>query len=455
MPHDPAIERAVIGACILNSAMVRVTSGMIDPSKFFISDHEKFYAVLVDMDAANQPIDILTFGREVAKRKLIKRDTIASTIADLTTGVPYESEGFVAEYCRLIVESWAKRQAALFAEDLQYGALNGSGLEELESKLREHAESLGKLRRDDGTVDSKMLYDELAGPYMQAWQEGRPLRSGFGTGLERLDRMTGGFGPGEYIVLAGNTSRGKSALCSQILVHTAAAGHPVLYFSLEMQRESLFLRMACQQSRVCFTDALQGSLSQENQSKLMLGMEQVGAMPIKIDDTPGIDIGQMRAIVTRDMRRRGTKMVGFDYIQIATAEGENRQQEVSRISGTLQHCARDLGRETGGFLVGISQLSRGDYQHPELRHLRDSGSLEQDADIVIFVSDEGERTNDDAQMKRIQIGKQRNGPCHRFPAVFIGPYMRFENAAEGSEVVDDDDGNDSQPSYGRRKKRGT
>ena len=453
MPHDPAIERAIIGACILNPKMLRVTAGTVEPAKFFVADCAKFYSVLVDMDAEHRPIDALTVAREVAKRKLIKCDTIASTIADMTSGVPFESENLVTEYCRIIVENWAKRESATFAEKFQYGALNGSGIEDLESKLRDQAESLGKLMSGDGTVDAKTIHDELAGRCVEAWRDGKPLRSGFDTGLERLDRMTGGFGSGEYIVVAANTSRGKSAFCTQLLLHTAAKGHPVLIFSLEMQRESVFLRMACQQSKMSFSDAMQGGLSQENQSRLLEGMERVAAMPIKIDDTPGIDVGRLRSVMTRDMRRRGTKMVCLDYIQIATAEAENRTQEVSKISGTLQHCARDLGRECGGFLVGVSQLSRGDYAHPELRNLRDSGSLEQDADMVIFVSDEGERTNDDVQRKRIQVAKQRNGPCHHFNAVFFGPCMRFENECDGGDgSVEEESNSDSQPSYGRRRR---
>jgi replicative DNA helicase len=210
-----------------------------------------------------------------------------------------------------------------------------------------------------------------------------------------------------------------------------------------------------EESRISMIRALEGYLNAQEQGVLMAGMTSLASLPIRINDMPAIPLGKLESAIYRDMRQRGTKLTIVDYLQLVTVEADSRAQEVARVSHCLQACARTMGRECGGLLVGISQLSRFEGLHPDLRHLKESGEIENDCDMALLLSNEGDG-HGDVQRKRLRVGKQRNGPCRILHATFLGPCLRFENEVHGSNIEDygqgEDDESDAQPRYGRRKK---
>jgi replicative DNA helicase len=265
--------------------------------------------------------------------------------------------------------------------------------------------------------------------------------TGIPTGFHELDIMTAGLQPSDLIVIAGRPSMGKSALASSLTEHVGVVEKmPVGFFSLEMAKEQLVQRMLCSHARVNAHKVRTGFLSQSDWPRLVSAAGRLSEAPIFIDDTPAISILELRAKARRLKAQHDIKLVIVDYLQLmqGPARSENRQQEISEISRSLKALARELNVP----LIAISQLSRAVEQRsdhrPQLSDLRESGAIEQDADVVILLLREEyyNQTEENKGIADIIIAKQRNGPVDTLKLTFINEYMRFENLSKREEFID-------------------
>lgn len=252
---------------------------------------------------------------------------------------------------------------------------------------------------------------------------------GFSTGYCALDRLSSGFPPGSLTILAARPSMGKTAFVVGGASRVAKAGNPVAIFSLETPRDMLLLRLACLHGRIDLAALTSGRATDEAWKGLAPAIAEVSQLPIYVDDRPRPRANDLRWRIRAAARRFNAKLVIVDYLQLATAKGDTRNDEVANVSGELQAASRELGQLTGGALLVLSQLNRlADGEIPRLSHLRDSGAIEQDADAVWLLHEpKGTRPGQfDPIEKELHIAKSRNGPTGTVHFDFIGQCMAFE-----------------------------
>jgi replicative DNA helicase len=384
----------------------------------------------------------VTVVEEISREGSLEKVGGAAYLAGLSDGVPVGNYSLVAEYTRIVKEKALLRRLI-------------------------NASNNVISRCFDGTDDPEVLIDlaqseifEIAGDKVQSGFSGilDIVKSSFGTidvlfdrgqrvtgvetGFVDLDNLTSGLQPGELIIVAARPSLGKTALALNIAAHAAAEEKKVVgLFSLEMSKESLLIRLLCSEARIDSHKLRTGFSSREDWGRMTQALGRLAEAPLYIEDTPALSILQIRARARRLKAEKGLDLLIVDYLQLATGHGrfENRTQEVSFISRGLKSIAKELKIP----VIALSQLSRAPEQRPgsppELWHLRESGSIEQDADVVIFIfrdrtEDEEEETRSLGVKTKLIVGKQRNGPTGDVEVVFIKPYVRFENySAHGGE----------------------
>jgi replicative DNA helicase len=252
---------------------------------------------------------------------------------------------------------------------------------------------------------------------------------GFPTGYRCLDRLSSGFPPGNLTVLAARPSMGKTAFALDIALRVTKKGNAVAVFSLETPRDMLQLRLVCRQGRIDLASLTSGRATDEAWKRLAPAIAEVSQLPIYVDDRPRPRASDLRWRIRAAARRFNVKLAIVDYLQLATAKGDTRNDEVATVSGELQAASRELGQLTGGALLVLSQLNRlADGERPRLSHLRDSGAIEQDADAVWFLCEpKGTRPGQSEPAdKELDIAKSRNGPTGTAHFEFIGQCMAFE-----------------------------
>src|SRR5262249_3998245 len=239
-----------------------------------------------------------------------------------------------------------------------------------------------------------------------------------------------GWESGAMVVLAARPSEGKSALALEFARRAAVDGHPVAFFSLEMNRDSLFMRMVCRDARVSYTNFSEGRLSDDARSALMASLGRISKLPIHIDDRATVPATELRWRLRSMAQRHKIRLAVVDYMQLLRARGEDRFTQVTAISQELRAAAKELGQVSGGTLIAISQLNRlANKERPGLYHLRESGQIEQDADVVMLLSNQGDSVPGQASpsVKILDVAKQRNGPTEDIRLSYIPQFMGFED----------------------------
>src|SRR5437762_3842502 len=388
-------------------------------------------------------IDLVTLAEELGKEGLLEKVGGAAYLASLVDGIPVGTTASVFEYCRIIKEKSIFRKLINTSQNVISRALTGNEdpatlLDLAQSEVLEIASEKvqsGFFRVQDivrtsfGTLD--VLFDR-----------GQSV-TGVETGFTALDTMTSGLQPGELIIIAARPSLGKTALALNIAAHAAIAGKRVVgIFSLEMSKESLLIRLLCSEGRIDSHRLRTGFADQSDWDRMTQAVGRLSQAPLFIDDAPALSIMQIRAKARRlHAERKQLDLLIVDYLQLVTGHlrFENRTQEVSYISRGLKAIAKELNLP----VIALSQLSRapeaGKGREPQLSDLRESGSIEQDADVVIFIHrpsprGDGAELDEPGVVTELNIGKQRNGPTGPFKLVFLKPYTRFENyALRGAE----------------------
>jgi len=435
-PHNLEAERVLLGSVLLDNGAINVALELINKDDFFAEGHRITFEKMVAISEKNRTIDLVTLSEELSKEGLLERVGGVAYLAALTDGVPVGSAASVSEYTRIVKEKSVIRRLMNASYNVISRCMEGSEdpealIDLAQSQIFEIAEQ----KVPSGFLGIRDIVKSSFGTIDVLFDRGQRV-TGVETGFEELDNMTSGLQAGELIIVAARPSLGKTALALNIAAHAAFQGKVVGVFSLEMSKESLLIRLLCSEARIDSHKLRTGFSSRDDWNLMTKALGRLAEAPLFIDDAPALSIMQIRARARRMKAEKGLDMLVVDYLQLITGHGrfENRTQEVSFISRGLKSIAKELHVP----VVALSQLSRAPEERPghrpQLSDLRESGSIEQDADVVLFIfrEDVYKRTGDEdggepAGRTELIVGKQRNGPTGNVPVVFIKRYARFEN----------------------------
>jgi len=453
LPSNVYAERMVLGSVLLNDEKFVAVAAGLAPDDFSLDKHRRIYQRMLEIQARGERIDHVTVANELMRYSELESVDGLSYIVSLEDGLP---EIFNIESYVQIVRSKAMLRRMIFAarEITERCFLGEDDPKAILTAAEDSFLRLGEVQSNDALISARQVFDSAEGG-IDALLDPAHRVQGIGTGFYRYDEMTGGMRPGELIILAARPAMGKTALALNVALHVATnhrAPRGVAVFSLEMQKESLLTRLICSQGNVDQQKFRSGFLDEDEMSRLRNAASDIYAAPIYIDDTSStsmMDINaKVRKLKPQLERDHGVPLglVVVDYLQLmpspSLGKNSNRVQEVSALSRGLKLLSKDLGVP---FLV-LSQLSRaveqrlGDHR-PQLSDLRESGSIEQDADIVNFIFRPEvyakEKRDDLRGQAELIIAKQRNGPTGKVPLIFFHAYTKFVNAAEGEEAPAD------------------
>jgi replicative DNA helicase len=444
LPSNIDAERLVLGAILLDDNAYIQVAGALDIEDFSLEKHRRIFMRMHDLATRGERIDRVTLANELMKAGQLESVDGLSYLVSLDDGLPqiFSLDG----YLRIVKDKAVLRRIIFTSQKLIDRCLIGE--EEPDDILAGAEETLLKLgesRARDSLMNTEQILREFEGGIEIFLDPSKRIR-GISTGFKKFDEMTAGLHEGELIIIAARPSMGKTALALNMAQHVATSAQDpktVAVFSLEMSKESLLNRMICSSARVDQQKFRAGYLNADERRRLHMALHQMMQAPLFIDDTAGANLMDIHAKLRRLQQEHGLGLVVIDYLQLMSSRGrsENRNQEVSAISRGLKLMAKEMRVP---FIV-LSQLSRapetrpGDHR-PQLSDLRESGSIEQDADLVGFIYREEVYNRDREDLKglaKLIIGKQRNGPIGDVNLVFLKEFTKFENPLND---LDDDRG---------------
>jgi replicative DNA helicase len=437
LPHNLEAERSVLGAILVHNDAFNLAAQVIDSGDFFRDAHRRIFDRMVGLNERNQAIDFVTLKEELARAGDLDAVGGPAYVASLADGVPRATN--VEYYARIVKEKSTLRSLIYAASKILTNAYEADQeadliLDEAESAIFSVADD----RLKAGFVPMRDLVKESFPKIEQLFEQKR-LVTGVPTGFADLDEMTRGLQPGDLIIVAARPSMGKTSLVLNISQFVAAQPDlTVGFFSLEMSKESLFLRLLTSEAQIDSHRLMSGAIGQKDYGRISHALETLSAMRLFIDDTANIGVMEMRAKARRLQAEHGLSLIVVDYIQLMTGRGrfENRTLELASISRSLKGLAKELSVP----IVVLSQLSRAPESRsdhrPQLSDLRESGALEQDADLVALIYRDDvynkDPNNPDAGTAELIIAKQRNGPTGTIRLAFLREQTRFANLAQGA-----------------------
>ncbi|MFB4161537.1 replicative DNA helicase [Geomicrobium sp. JSM 1781026] len=428
-PQNIEAEQAVLGAIFLEEESLVAASERLRPEDFYRASHQRIFEAMVELSDKGEPVDLVTVTSELQDRHWLEEAGGVSYLTDLANAVPTASN--VSHYSRVVEEKSLLRRLIRTATSIASDGYESD--HEVDDVLSDAERMILEVsnRRTSGAFVS--IKDVLMETYdnIEMLQGRGDALTGVSSGFQDLDRMTAGFQRSDLIIVAARPSMGKTAFALNIAQNIATkSDENVAIFSLEMGASQLVQRMLCAEGNIDGTRLRTGQLIEEDWEKLAMAMGSLSRAGIYIDDSPGITVADIRAKCRRLKQERGLGMILIDYLQLIQGRGtESRQQEVSEISRNLKAIARELDVP----VIALSQLSRGvesrQDKRPMMSDLRESGSIEQDADIVSFLFREDYYDHDaeNQNMIEIIIAKQRNGPVGSVELAFIKEYNKFVN----------------------------
>ena len=436
LPSNLEAERSVLGAILLDSASLSFVVPILREDDFFLDTHRRIYRAMVELFQRSAEIDVLTLKEELDRTGSVEKAGGAAYLTALLDGVPEVAN--VEHYARIVKEkSTLRRLIRVGQQIVREGLASEKNAEEL---LGESTGAIFDIA-EDSVRGGFVSIGQVVKHNLEIIEDARNrqgMLSGLATGFLELDRMTSGLQGSDLIIIAARPSVGKTSFALNIAQHVAfREGRSVGFFSLEMSKEQLFMRLLCSEADVDAKKVRDGAASKEATVRLVTAQSKIAGTSFFLDDAAALSVPDMRAKGQRLKREKGLDLLVVDYLQLMAGHGrfDNRTQEVSQISRGLKLLAKELGVP----IIALSQLSRqpearkGDQRKPQLADLRDSGSIEQDADVVVFLYRE-ELYDRDTERKGIAdviIAKQRNGPTGEFPLVFLADHMTFANYAGG------------------------
>jgi replicative DNA helicase len=436
LPANIDAERFILGSILLDDSRFIEIAGVLNNDDFALEKHRRIFTRMNDLHGRDEKIDRVTLANELLKYNELESVDGLSYLCSLDDGLPHVSN--LDSYVKIVRDKSTLRRIAIGAQQLMNRALMAEDDPgEVLAGAEETLLKLGEARTTKGLATPLEVIQNYEGG-LNAFLDPSKRIKGISTGFAKLDEMSGGLHAGELIILAARPSMGKTALALNMCWHVATRlFQPVVIFSLEMSQESLLTRMLCSAARVDSQKFRAGYLNEHDRQKLRQAANTMVEAPIYIDDTAGVNMMDMHAKLRR-LQQSGQKpgLVVVDYLQLMSVRGrvENRNQEVSQLSRGMKLLSKEMGCP---FLV-LSQLSRapetrqGDHR-PQLSDLRESGSIEQDADLVAFIFREEVYKRDREDLRGVAeliVAKQRNGPIGKIDLVFLHSMTKFENRAE-------------------------
>lgn len=439
-PHSIEAEQSLIGGLLLDNGAWERIADLVDSSDFYRDDHRRIYHHIAKLIDAGKPADVVTVFESLEKNNESEKAGGLAYLAEIANSTP--SAANIRRYAEIVRERAILRKLVSVGDEIAANALNPSGrdakalLDEAESKVFEIAEA--GARHASGFVSIQPILKQVIDRVQELYDRDNPNEvTGVPSGLVDLDQKTSGLQPTDMIILAGRPAMGKTTLALNIAEHVAVDCRlPVAIFSMEMPGTQLAMRFISSLGRIDQHKLRTGRLGDEDWQRLTAAMGKLYDAPLYIDETPGLNPIDLRARARRLSRQCGKLgLIVIDYLQLMTSsrEGDNRASELSEISRSVKSLAKELHVP----IIALSQLNRSLEQRPNKRpvmsDLRESGAIEQDADIIMFIYRD-EVYNPDTQDKGLAeliIGKHRNGPTGTVRLTFIGECTRFENCAMG------------------------
>jgi replicative DNA helicase len=434
LPHNLEAERSILGAILVHNDAFNLAAQVVDARDFYREAHRRIFARIIELNERGQAIDFITLKEELVRNGELEQVGGPAYIASLADGVPRATN--VEYYARIVKEKSTLRNLIFAANKILTNAYEADQdsdliLDEAESAIFAVADN----RLRDGFMPMADLVRESY-PKIEQLFEHKRLVTGMPTGFVDLDAMTRGFQAGDLVIVAARPSMGKTSLALNMAQHLALQpNHTVGIFSLEMSKESLFLRVLTSEAQIDSHRLMTGAIGQKDYGRISHALEMLSAMRLFIDDSAGISVLEMRAKARRLQAEHGLSLIVVDYIQLMSTRGrfENRTLELGAISRSLKGLAKELNVP----IVVLSQLSRAPESRsdhrPQLSDLRESGALEQDADVVILIYREDAYNRDpnhpDAGTAELILAKQRNGPTGVVRLAFLREQTRFANLA--------------------------
>ncbi|WEG12808.1 replicative DNA helicase [Pullulanibacillus sp. KACC 23026] len=431
-PSNIEAEQAVLGAIFLEPNSIVTASEVLTPEDFYRSAHQRIYSVMLDLSERGEPVDVITLTAELRDRKQLDEVGGLSYLTELANSAPTAAN--IEYYSHIVEEKAILRRLIRTATQIVSDGYQRE--DEVESILDDAEKTILEVSQKKRSTAFQSIKDVLVETYdnIELLNNRKGDVTGIPTGFIELDRMTAGFQRNDLIIVAARPSVGKTAFALNIAQNVAIkANENVAIFSLEMGAQQLVMRMLCAEGNIDAQRLRTGRLEEADWQKLTMAMGSLSNAGIYIDDTPGIRVNEIRAKCRRLQQERGLGMILIDYLQLiqgsSSRGSENRQQEVSEISRTLKALARELNVP----VIALSQLSRGvesrQDKRPMMSDIRESGSIEQDADIVAFLyrDDYYDKESEKQNIIEIIIAKQRNGPVGTVELAFVKEYNKFVN----------------------------
>ncbi|SDK22534.1 replicative DNA helicase [Sediminibacillus albus] len=428
-PHNIEAEQAVLGAVFLEPEALSRASEILVPDDFYRASHQRIFGVMTSLSDKGEPIDLVTVTTALSNTKILDEIGGVSYLSDLANSVPTAAN--IEYYSKIVEEKALLRRLIRTATDIVTDSFSKE--DEVSDVLNDAEKSILEVSQRKNSGAFQNIKDVLIEVYdnIEQLHHHDETVTGIATGYRDLDQMTSGFQRNDLIIIAARPSVGKTAfalnIAQNVSIHTE---ENVAIFSLEMGAEQLVSRMLCAEGNIDAQRLRTGKLEAEDWSKLTMAMGSLSNAGIFIDDTPGIRVSDIRSKCRRLKQEHGLGMILIDYLQLIQGSAnskENRQQEVSEISRSLKALARELNVP----LIALSQLSRGvesrQDKRPMMSDLRESGSIEQDADIVGFLyrDDYYDQESEKQNIIEIILAKQRNGPVGTVELAFVKEYNKF------------------------------
>lgn len=433
-PHDEEAEQAVLGSILIDKDAIISASQLISPDNFYDERHQMIYEAMLELYEKRKPIDLLTLTDALKKKKNYEKVGSSSYLSSLTNIVPTAANS--EHYAGIIREKFVRRSLIKISASIAEDAFSED--KEADETLTTSEQEIFRISQEhvkQGFIHIKDTLSESFDRLEELQKTGEGLR-GIETGFIDLDNLLSGLQASNLIILAARPGQGKTAFVVNIAQHVAIANKlPVGVFSLEMSKEELVDRMLVSQSDIDAWKLKTGRLVESDYDKLSVAMGALAEAPIFIDDTPGLSISEMRTKARRLQSEHNLKLLIVDYLQLANPgrKFENRVNEVSYISQSLKNMARELKIP----VIGVSQLSRAVEQRgggkPQLADLRESGAIEQDADVVMFLYS-GDEEFTSQRIVNVFVAKHRNGPVGEKELLFRGDRIRFYNVEHTTKV---------------------
>lgn len=432
-PQDLAAERSVLGALMIDREAIIKIADLLAPEDFYQESHRQIYGAILDLFSKNEPIDLLTVRSKLKENKGNKDGGNAEYLTDLINEVP--SSAHITHYATIIRQKKIRRDLIHASSEINEKAFNETG-GDLEELLDNVEQKIFNISQRSQTQKFLHIKDELPAAYerLAKMHSGEGRLRGLATEFSGLDNILSGLQKSELMLLGARPSFGKTAFALDIARQVGANNNPVGIFSLEMSRDQIIDRFISAQSQIPLWRLRTGRINDDSEFQMIQeSLDQLDKMPIFIDDTPSPNVMQIRSMARRLQIEHGLSLLIIDYIQLiqSRSNSDNLVQQVTEISRGLKSLARELNVP----VLALSQLSRDvdkrDTKIPRLSDLRDSGSLEQDADVVLFIyrkdRDRQDLPEEEKNITEIIIAKNRNGPLGSVKLRFDPEKVSFRN----------------------------